>query len=234
MKGYIHNCTAMDKMNHCFDRLGYITVVVGENIKTAHITSLVEQVKTLVLPDNICRVFFWYFGHGTEESLDLADGDFDRSSIISGFQSICPPEKDVFKIFMFDTCSILEEDMPHSTANSTEHWIPGGKYPDSTNTLVINSTEMNCEALYSVADGCGLLTFYFALFAPTTNDSIRELLVKTRCKIRDVLKKKYRFQMLVYEDILMGTCNLLAESNGEGILCVLYKLRHNICPILLS
>ena len=205
---------------------------------TAHITSLVEQVETLVLPDNICRVFFYFFGHGNEKLLKLADGYIDRKIIISGFQSICPPEKDVFKMFMFDTCSVPEKDMPHSTANSTanstEHWIPGGKYPDSTNTLVINAAAKNCEAFYFVTHGCGLLTSYFAQFAPTTNDSIRELLVKTRCKIRDVLKKKDRFQMLVYEDILMGKCNLLAESKGEGILCVLYKLRHNICPILLS
>ena len=223
----------MDRMQRCLEtQLGYITVIVGTNVTRSRITSLMKQVKTLVLPDNICQVFFYFFGHGNEKSLDLADGDFDRSSIISGFQSICPPEKDVFKIFMFDTCSVLEEDMPHSTANSTEHWIPGGKYPDSTNTLVINSAEMNCEALYSVADGCGLLTFYFAQFAPTTNDSIRELLVNIRCKINKVLKGV--FQLLVYEDKLMGKCNLLAESKGKGILCVLYKLRHNICPILLS
>ena len=184
---------------------------------TAHITSLVEQVETLVLPDNICRVFFYFFGHGNEKSLKLADGYIDRNYIISSFQSICPPEKDVYKMFMFDTCHSLEQRRPPPTAKSTECLVHGGKYPASTNTLVINATEMNCEALYSVTSGCGLLTHFFAILAPTTNDSLRELLVEIRCKIRDLLKRTNLFQLLVYEDKLMGRCNLLVESQGEGI-----------------
>ena len=208
---YIENCTAIKRMKYCLEtQLGYITVVVGENVNTSHLISLLRQVEKLSLPMNFNRVFFYFFGHGTEETIQVADGCIKRSEIISGFQSICPPERDVFKIFMFDCCRVRDT----TTLKYSNPWFSGGEYPDSTNTLVINATEKDFKAYYG--NGCGLMTHFFTELAPTMNDSIRELFAAIRVKIYSVAKRNFVTQVLVYEDKLMGKCNLLAESHGEG------------------
>lgn len=200
-------------MKYCLEtQLGYVTVVVGESVTTSHLISLLRQVEKLSLPINFNRVFFYFFGHGTEQTIQVADGCMNRGEIISGFQSICPPERDVFKIIMFDCCRVRDT----TTLKYCNPWFSEGEYPDSTNTLVINATEKDFKAYYGVTNGCGLMTHFFTQLAPTMNDSIRELLAAIRVKIRRVAKKNSVTQVLVYEDKLMGKCNLLGESHGEG------------------
>lgn len=210
---YIENCTAIERMKYCLEtQLGYVTVVVGENVTRSNLISLLRQVEKLSLPINFNRVFFYFFGHGTKETIQVADGCINRSEIISGFQSICPPERDVFRIFMFDCCRVRDT----TTPKYRNPWSSGGEYPDSTNTLVIYATEKDFKAYYGVTNGCGLMTYFFTELAPTMNDSIRELLAAIRVEIRSVARKNLVTQVLVYEDKLMGKCNLLAESHGEG------------------
>ena len=184
---YVENSTAIENMKYCLEtQLGYETVIVGENVTKSHLTSLLRQVETLSLPKNICRVLFYFFGHGNEEVVEVADGSIKRSDIISSFQSICPSERDVFKIFMFDCCRLRGNTRSFLVA-SQDPWISRGHYPASTNTLVINAADVNFKAYYTVTNGCGLMTHFFTQLAPTMNDSLRELLVAIRGKISQMV-----------------------------------------------
>ena len=218
---YIANCTALDKMKECLGtKLGYLTFDVGTNITTSQLDSIISQVETLKLPPSYQRVIFYFFGHGNDESVKLADGCFPRQHIISKFQLICPPESDVFKIFIFDscrmvsgtTCEAVQESNEQRALTGGEAWKTRGQYPESTNTLVINATDFDSKAYYLVRNGCGLMTQFFTELAPTRNESFRDLLAAVRKEIAE----QTTAQILVYEDKLMGTVNLLAESQGIG------------------
>ena len=232
---YIENCRAMEQMQDCFGKkLGYVTVQIGTNVTTGQLDSLLDQLEKFKLPENFSRVVFYFFGHGTDEQVKLADDFVERKYIISKFQLICPPQSDVYKIFIFDSCRkansvttiAIKESCKERSLGGEQQWLSGGQYPDSTNTLVINSTDYNCKAYYDdELEGCGLMTHYFTKMAPTRNESLRDLLVA----VRKIVVLKNGSQMLVYEDKLMGKCNLLAESQGEGIKCT-YK---RVYPFLL-
>ena len=218
---YIANCTALDKMKDCLGKkLGYLTFDVGTNITTSQLDSIISQVETLKLPPSYQRVIFYFFGHGNDESVKLADGYFPRQHIISKFQLICPPESDVFKIFIFDscrmvsgtTCEAVQESLEQRALTGGEAWKTRGQYPESTNTLVINATDFDSKAYYLTTNGCGLMTQFFTELAPIRNESFRDLLAAMRKEIAE----QTTAQILVYEDKLMGTVNLLAESQGIG------------------
>ena len=214
----------MERMKDCLgEKLGYLTIDVGMNITTGQLDSLIDQVKQLKLPESYQRVIVYFFGHGNDNSVKLADGYVERKHIISKFQLICPPESDVFKIFIFDscrmvkaiTCEAVQESIEQKALTGGEAWKSKGTYPESTNTLVINATDCNSKAYYRVKNGCGLMTQFFTELAPTRNVSFHDLLVAMRQKIIAHTMSK-RMQILVYEDKLMGTVNLLAESQGTG------------------
>ena len=212
---YIEKCTAIDKMKNCLEtQLGYVTVVVGKNVTKSHFISLFNELETLILPTCVSRVIFYHFGHGDDETIIVADGYFKRSHIMKCFQSI-GSSLNVFKIFIFDSCRLVNN-RTVEVVEGHKPWIPAGKYPHSMNTLVVCSTASNFKAYYDVKKGCGLMTLCFIKYAPTTNISLRELLVTVRSAVVDSTRHECLTQMLVYEDKLMGKCNLLAESQGIG------------------
>ena len=229
---FITNCTASEKMKDCLGtKLGYLTISVGTNITTNQLDSLISQLAMLKLPESYNRVIFYFFGHGSDESLQFADGTIERQYIISKFQLISSTNVNLFKIFIFDSCRMvngttcegIQESSDCKTSSSYrvlagESWKAKGQYPESVNTLVINATTCNNKAYYRDIDGCGLLTKYFTELAPTRNESLRDLLAVIRQKIAhetqmEMLKTT---QILVYEDKVMGIINLLAESQGTG------------------
>ena len=237
---HIENCTAMERLKYCFKtQLGYLTIPLGENVTTAQLDELMFQVRGLrnTFPRRFCRVLFYFFGHGNETSIQLADGSRERDDIISNFQSLCPPksdcpaesdcpdESDIFKIFIFDCCRLVNEvtciaeqeshhDELKALAAGVDPPLTVKKpYPASTNTLVINATDQNCRAYYKVSNGCGLMTHFLTKLAPTLNDSLHGLLVAIR---KEIITVRSSGQMVVYDDKLMGQCNLLAESHGTG------------------
>ena len=223
---YIENCTAIDRMKYCLEtQLGYAVIVLEENsnVTKSHIFSLLEQVKSLILPKSYSRVIFYHFGHGDDELIVVADGYIKRKDIINSFQSL---NTSVFKIFIFDSCRLVN-DSRVEPLEICEQLIPAGAYPKSTNTLVVNSTESNLKAFYDVTSGCGLMTHFFTKLAPTRNESLRELLVSTRSAIFEIAQQQHFTQMLVYEDKLMGKCNLLGESQGIGRLARLFCFLSN-------
>ena len=220
-KDFIANCTAMEKMKVCLgEKLGYLPIPVGMNMTTHQLDILIGKIEKLKLPESYCRVIFYFFGHGNDDFVKLADDFVERQHIISKFQFICPPNSNVFKIFIFDscrktkplTCEAVQESDDKKAALSGESWKVRGQYPESTNTLVINATDCNSKAYYHEANGCGLMTRFFAELAPTRNESLRDLLAAVRQEIAAHMET----QILVYEDKLMGTVNLLAESQGTG------------------
>ena len=224
----IENCTAISKMRKCLEKeLGYVVITVGENVTKSDLISLIEQVRTLVLPKSFSRIIYYHFGHGDHESIKVADGFIKRSDIITCFQSLGGQESNVFKIFIFDSCRVAE--ISSESIYSSKHWISGGQYPSSTNTLVIDATEWNFKAYYEVTSGCGLMTHFFTEFAPTRNESIWELLVSIRNAVVQQTQQEDLTQMLVYEDKLMGKCNLLAESQGTGKIVFPCTQLHFIC-----
>ena len=228
-ENYIEKCTAMEKMRDCFEtKLGYLTIPVGENVTTTQLDDLINQIKVIgtnFIPNLFTRVLFYFFGHGTEDSIQLADGFYRRDVIIKSFQSICPQDTadhDIYKIFIFDCCRVVINTTTEAVQVSEEQrslggdeppWTVRSKYPASTNTLVINATDCNCKAYYKVTNGCGLMTYFFSQLAPKRNESLGDLLVAVR---REIVIQCSSGQMLVYEDKLMGTCNLLAESCGTS------------------
>ena len=102
---------------------------------------------------------------------------------------------------------------------------PHAKY---VNTLVINTTNFRSKAYYMDSDefpemkGCGLVTHFFTTLAPKMNQPIMAVLAEVRKEVDEFIKKKQQHfsslpsQVLVYEDLLMGNVNLLAESKGNG------------------
>ena len=231
---FIPNCTALEKMEDCLGmKLGYLTISVGTNITTSQVDSLISQLAMLKLPESYNRVIFYFFGHGNDDALQFADGTIERQYIISKFQLISPTNANLFKIFMFDSCrmvdvttceAIQESSGYKALAGDHESWEAKGQYPESVNTLVINATTCNSKAYYRDRDGCGLLTKYFTELAPTRNESLRDLLAVIRQKIADETQKETlkTTQILVYEDKVMGFINLLAESQGTGTLYINY------------
>ena len=202
-------------MRYCLEtQLGYVVIVVGENVSKSTLIHLMDYVKGLQLPTSFSRVIYYHFGHGDSEYIEVADGLIKRSDIISSFQSLGPQES-LFKSFIFDCCRVAEN-KKSDVVESSQHWVSGGQFPSSSNTLVINATEYDFEAYYEVTSGCGLVTHFFTKFAPTKNESIWELLVSIRGTVVKLTKQSNLTQMLVYEDKLMGKCNLLAESQGIG------------------
>ena len=232
---FIANSTALEKMEDCLGtKLGYLTISVGTNMTTSQFGSLVSQVTMLKLPESYNRVMFYFFGHGNDDSLQFADGAIERQHIISKFQLISPTNENLFKIFIFDSCRMVNVTMCEAIQESSgckalagEAWEAIGQYPESVNTLVINATTCNSKAYYRDIDGCGLLTKFFTELAPTRNESLRDLLAVMRQKIAhetqmDTLNTT---QILVYEDRVMGIINLLAESQGTGIYsCIISNL----------
>ena len=160
---FIENCTAMMKMQDCFcEKLGYLTISVGMNVNTFQLDSLVSQIENVSLPESYCRVLFYFFGHGNEESVKLADEYVERQYIISKLQVLSPPDSNIYTIFVFDSCRKVDEptcvalqESSYFKALAGEAWKSKGQYPDSSNTLVINATNFNCKAYYRVTDGCG-------------------------------------------------------------------------------
>ena len=224
---FIANCTALEKMENCLGtKLGYLTTSVGTNMTTSQSDSLVSQVPMLGLPESYNRVVFYFLGHGNDDSLQFADGFVERQHIISTFQLISPTNENLFKIFIFDSCRMVDvttceaiQESSDYRALTGESWEAIGRYPESVNTLVINATTCNSRAYYSAIDGCGLLTNFFTELAPTRNESLRDLLAVIRQKIarKTQMDTLNTTQILVYEDKVMGFINLLAESQGTGI-----------------
>ena len=232
-------------MRKCFkDKLGYLVIQGGTNITSKHLDEVLQELSEVQLPRSYRRVFFYYFGHGTEEALCLADKDVERKYIIGRLQSMCPSHPvELFKIFLFDSCrtfsSVTTHPIPvHKGSIAKElggggherTWLTKWKYPLSSNTLVINATDFNCKAFYiddEQVHGCGLVTLYFTDLAPEMNATLSEVLTEVRTKVVAYIKShpedvqrctghQYIPQVLVYEDRLMGHVNLLAESTGNG------------------
>ena len=88
-ENYIEYCTAMEKMRDCFEtKLGYLTIPVGENVTTTQLDDLINQIKVIgtnFIPNHFTRVLFYFFGHGTEDSIQLADDFYPRDVISSQF-----------------------------------------------------------------------------------------------------------------------------------------------------
>jgi len=242
----IEPCDAVERMRQCFeDQLGYLVIQVGTTITSQQLDEVLRELSELQLPPSYCRVFFYYFGHGTEESLCLADKDVERKHIIGQLQLMCPSHPvELFKIFLFDSCRTIN---PVTTqpiqvsergaagelcggGGDGQTWLNRWQYPSSSNTLVINATDFNCKAYYineAEVRGCGLVTLYFTNLAPEMNASLSEVLAETRKKVVAYIKihpdsvqcytgHQCVPQVLVYEDRLMGRVNLLAESTGNG------------------
>ena len=191
------------------------------NVNTFQLDSLVSQIENVSLPESYCRVLFYFFGHGNEESVKLADEYVERQYIISKLQVLSPPDSNIYTIFVFDSCRKVDEptcvalqESSYFKALAGEAWKSKGQYPDSSNTLVINATNFNCKAYYRVTDGCGLMTYHLTELASTRNESLSDLLVAVRKRMAK--ETQNITQILVYEDKLMGTVNLLAESQGTG------------------
>ena len=72
--------------------------------------------------------------------------------------------------------------------------------------------------------GCGLVTYFFTTLAPLMNQPLPAVLAEVRKSVDKFIKEqaslqtesRLRPQVLVYEDLLMGNVNLLAESKGTS------------------
>ena len=243
-KECIEPSDAVERMRKCFDNeLGYLVIQVGSKITSENLDEVLQELSEVRLPCSYCRFFFYYFGHGTEESLCLADRDVERKYIIGRLQSMCPSHPvELFKIFLFDSCRTIYplttqaiQVSERSVAGELgggggETWQNRWNYPSSSNTLVINATDFSCKAYYindAQVRGCGLVTLYFTDLAAVMNASLSEVLTEVRKKVVTYMKShpddvqrytghQYVPQVLVYEDRLMGRVNLLAESIGKG------------------
>lgn len=236
---------AVERMRKCFeDKLGYVVIEIGTTITSQHLDKVLKELSEIQLPHSYHRVFFYYFGHGTEKALCLADKNVERKHIIAQLQSMRSSHPvELFKIFLFDSCRTISPLTTHSiqvckrgTAGELggggggQTWLTKWKYPSSSNTLVINATDFSCKAYYiddAQVHGCGLVTLYFTDLAPVMNASLSEVLTEVRKKVDTYIKThpddvqrltgdQYAPQVLVYEDRLMGCVNLLAESTGNG------------------
>ena len=219
---YIENCSAMERMQDCFEtKLGYLTIPMGVNITTSQLLLLMNEVKTLTLPNRFCRIIFYFFGHGDEDSIKCADGYISRQAIITSFQSVCSSNTDIFKIFLFDCCRMVNARAKGISYDESASELQ--RKLVAKNTLVINAADCNCKAYYDITKGCGLMTHFFTEFASTRNESLYDLLVMVRASVITHSSSDIS-QMLVYEDKLMGTCRLLAESHGSGKVCSLIAI----------
>ena len=224
-KNFIKDCTVMERMQECLDtKLGYLTIPLGTNVSSSQFDAFIAHIEALTLPASYNRVIFYFFGHGNDNLVMLSDQPVERKFIISKLQKICSPESDVYKILIFDSCRIENDVTTKPVQESGEQkplygdgppWRAEGNYPALTNTLVINATDCNSLAYYKVMNGCGLMTHYFAELAPKLNESLRDLLAAIRQEVIAMTTSEMT-QVLVYEDKLIGKCNLLAESRGTG------------------
>lgn len=237
---------AVKRMRECFeDKLGYLVIQVGTIITSKHLDEVLQELSEVQLPCSYHRLFFYYFGHGTEKFLCLADQNFERSHIIGQLQSMYPTHSgEFFKIFLFDSCRtgnfsttypIQAQDKGTSGALSGGEgptWKKKMKESFTANTLVISAADFNSKAYYidhsdEQVNGCGLVTLFFTKLAPELNVSLCDLLRCVRVEVDKYIRNHPKYvqpenslhyypQVLVYEDRLMGSVNLLAESTGSG------------------
>ena len=232
-KDYIANCSVMKMMQQCLKtKLGYHTIPVGTNMTRHQLDAILHQIEHCTLPESYRRAVFYFFGHGNAKSVKLADGYVERQHIINKFQSICSEDSDIFKIIMFDccrkeksvTCVAVEETNQQITQETNQKTLSAcdccdaeWQYHASINTLMIDATDINSKAHYREIGGCGLFTQYFVELAPTRNVSLGELLVEMRRKVRNEVISHHKTQLVVFQDKLLGTVNLLEESQGTGL-----------------
>ena len=235
-KDHIANCSAMKMMQECLrTKLGFHTIPVGTNVTQHQLDTILDQIEHRTLPESYRRVVFYFFGHGNAQFLILADGKVERQHIINKFQSISPKNSDVFKIIMFDCCRmeksltcVAVEETNQKTDQDTDQKALAARdscnaewqYLVSRNTLVIDATDVNSEALYLVKNGCGLFTQRFAELATTRNISLGDLLAEIRREVHNEVASQHNEQLVVVQDKLLGTVNLLEESQGTGKLIV--------------
>lgn len=92
------------------------------------------------------------------------------------------------------------------------------------NTLVIKAADYSSRAYFAndaskQVQGCGLVTLYLTELASMLNVSLNDLLKNVRLKVHKYVQEHPDYvhpQVLVFEDLLMGHVNLLAESAGSG------------------
>lgn len=237
----IPNCTAPDRMVQCFGtELGYVTHIIGPNMSSHDLNNLLQALSELSIPDDCSKDFRFllsFFGHGNEKEICLSDGNFKRSSIIVELQKM---SRALFKIILFDSCRtespsvkmsrpIQETQMFGGMPAGKTQWESKSYYPhaECVNTLVIYATDFNCKAYYTTVDGCGLVTHFFTTLASSSNRSLPVVLENVRKEVDKIIKdhepeitslagNSPPFQVLIYEDRLMGDVNFLAESKGNG------------------
>ena len=213
----IENCTAPQKMRTCFEsKLGYSTILVGPDMSTQDLYDVLQDLKIPEACSEDYRFLFYFFGHGTDDEICLADGNFKRSDIISELQKLSP---DIFKIVFFDSCRTDSNSNTYSfevtmhkpiqeTASiqeTTSIQVLSGlgqskkekhyPYADCVNTLVINATIYGHKAYYMYIDndemkGCGLVTYFFTTLAPLMNEPLPAVLTEVRVKVDDFIKKE--------------------------------------------
>ena len=215
----IKNCTATLKMRTCFEtKLGFSTILVEPNMSSQNLYSLLRELSTLQIPDSCggdFRFLFYFFGHGFEDSICLADGNVKRSEIISELQKM---KRTIFKIILFDSCRVDSSHKPYSLEvnmgdymeeatqasgymeglagsglpNEGERTCP---YADCVNTLVINATDYRHKAYYLDDDkhpemkGCGLVTYYFTTLISQLNEPIFAVLAEVRKSVDEFIKQ---------------------------------------------
>ena len=233
MQECIEPSDAVERMRKCFeDMFGFLVIQVGTIITSQQLNEVLQELSVVELPPSYCRVFFYYFGHGTEEALCLADENVERKHIIGRLQSMCPSHPvELFKIFLFDSCRTTT---PNTQGNATPKGSMSGELgyggEQTRHTFVINATDFNCKAYYvndEQIHGCGLATLYFTELAPKMNASLSDVLTKVREKVLTYIEThpgdeecctghRHFPQVLVNYDRLTSPVNLLAESKGNG------------------
>ena len=223
-KDYIADCIAGDKMVECLGtKLGYHTIHV-KNMTSGDLDNLLGQIERRTLPASYHRAIFYFFGHGNATSVRMADGAYiERSHIAKTFHSICPPDSDVTKTIIFESCRLEGGVTCKAVQEMSIKPLPGGvcsevggSYPALKNTLIIDATNFDNEAHYK--NGCGLFTRHFTELAPTLNVSLYELLVEVRKAVIEETPpgRVNREQLLDFRDMLISSVCLLAESQGTG------------------
>lgn len=232
-KDYIANCSAGDKMVECLGtKLGYHIDRVGTNwnMTTEDLDDFLTKIEKTKLPKSYRRAIFYFFGHGNASHVKTANGEYKRHDIVSRFQSICPPDSDVFKTIIFECCREKIDPYPINCKPQQEtplrralaFYHDGSKhegpYPMAKNLLVIDATNFNNKAHYFEKSGHGVFTKHFTRLAPTENVSFDDLLVKVRAEaVAETSSELAPEEQLVdFKHLLMGSIYLLAESQGTG------------------
>ena len=241
-KDYIADCIAGDKMEECLGtKLGYHTIHV-KNMTSEDLDDLLCQIEQSTLPASYRRAIFYFFGHGNATSVRMADGAYiERCHIAKTFHSICPPDSDVTKTIIFESCrleggvtcrAVQETSIKPLTVSDCSK--AGGPYPVLKNTLIIDATNFDNEAHYR--NGCGLFTRHFTELAPTLNVSLYELLLKVRKAVIDETPpdRVHKEQLLDFKDMLIRSVCLLAESQGTGELIKKEFQESNYALVVLS